>query len=762
MPPRATVRARLALALAVLVALAASAGVRWRLDDRTPGPTPATWTVSDPDSLYHARRVERALAEPGLPAAHDARLNHPEGARIPWPPYYDALLAGALGPFLPPEDRPAERRGAIERGVGSAPFLVGVLTTLVVLLAGRALAGTGAGLAAATLHALCLASVAYSRLGNGDHHAFHALLSALVLTLLSAALRGERLARARWSLGGGALLGVLLGLAMGAWVGALLLMVLVDAVLGLLLLAHARRALPGLPAFGLTLHAAALATLLPAILQSPWKEELPWLVVNLSWFHAAYLGAGVLVFAPPALLPGTDRLRRLHPALVVAALALVTAVSALLDAGPVPGLREGFAWVTRENTFMSGIAESRPLLGPGAAPGELFELLGHGIVLLPLAWLAMLLRLRRGGARELLPWVVAVPPMALQAAQQARFADALAAPAAVTLAWAGGALARRLLPGRGPAVRALPLVALAALAQLSALGHLAETDPARAPEERRDRARRGLCEWIAEHAPGTGEAVLANWSLGHELEWAAQRPTVATNFGSYVGRRGFLAPARVLLARDPAQAETLLAEFDARLVLVTAFLPGALDGWLRAGPAEWRERYLGEDAQGRPALRRAWYESLGGRLVHGGHPRVPAGEPRADSVDFLRLLHASPTVVRRSPISPWAGPTPYGWVWERVAGATVVLEAEPGAACSLEVELEYPGPDGAPLERVRYLRRGEANDAGRCRLRLPYATTGPNGDGRVRSARWRAGAREGELRVSEEAVREGRYLLVGR
>ena len=44
------------------------------------------WVTTDPDSLYHMRRVDRVLSE-GLPVAgSDAYLNFPEGSAIPWPP----------------------------------------------------------------------------------------------------------------------------------------------------------------------------------------------------------------------------------------------------------------------------------------------------------------------------------------------------------------------------------------------------------------------------------------------------------------------------------------------------------------------------------------------------------------------------------------------------------------------------------------------------------------------------------------------------
>jgi hypothetical protein len=235
---------------------------------------------------------------------------------------------------------------------------------------------------------------------------------------------------------------------------------------------------------------------------------------------------------------------------------------------------------------------------------------------------------------------------------------------------------------------------------------------------------------------------------------------VATNFGSYVGEEGFLAPARFFLALDPARAEALLIERGARFVLHSCSLSSALPGWLAAGDADWRGRFLVQDDVGDGSLLPAWYESVGGQLLNGGFPRVPRGGERADSLDFLRLVHVSPTILRSSPLSSWRGPTPYGWVWEQVAGARVELGGANGELATVEIQLEYRGQSGELLQTLPFLARARVGPDGRAHLRVPYATRAPNGDGLVRGARWAVGERRGSLDIDEDDVRLGRRVVV--
>src|SRR5688572_8938845 len=107
-------RAGLALLLAILVA-SVSWFAREAQNRRVVLPERGGWITTDPDSQYHMRRLERALDEGGEVAQVDPRLNAPEGAAIPWPPYYTRVLQATLAPFAPEEGRASW----IERNVGS-------------------------------------------------------------------------------------------------------------------------------------------------------------------------------------------------------------------------------------------------------------------------------------------------------------------------------------------------------------------------------------------------------------------------------------------------------------------------------------------------------------------------------------------------------------------------------------------------------------------------------------------------------------------
>ncbi len=787
--------------LAALCVVLCSAAPRLILADTTTHKSGA-WSVSDPDSLYHARRVERALLEEGLPAATDPFLNFPEGAAVPWPPYYDQLAAWVLGPFVrggaqgagrdrvgsalgSPVANPVESaerntealpapsqqlakdsarqklgidRGALERGVGRLPFLFGVLTSLLAFAAARQIAGTLAGFSAGCLHALAMGSIVYSRVGNGDHHAFYAMLSGAILWGMSFALQGKRLNNKRQALALGVGLGTLIGLAMGSWVAALLLVLLIDGLFAVLLFLQGRTPRAGLAHFGLSLHATALLVILPAVLQSPWKAEFPWMVVNLSWFHPTLLGLGALVFVPLFFIKDQPRLVSSYPWMVGAGLLLLALCSLLIEAGPLDGIREGFAWVSRQDSFMAHIDESRPLFGEGAVPDGVSIYLGGFFWLIPIAWLFACVRILKGACLQLLPWVVALPALLFQALGQVRFTDTLIGPAGVLVAWF---VVTQLPWSRLRKLQAMAVPAailMVGLSQASTCLRLGERLAGGQEDPRPKRARRELCEWIAINRPNPNSAVLAPWALGHELEWIAQRPSVATNFGSYVGLEGYLSPGRFFLSLDPAEAEAVLLERQADLVVLGCGLSSSLPGWIQAGPKQWHERYYRLDTAGDGQLLAAWFESVGGQLLNGGHGRVPRGTERGDSLNFLRLLHASPILLAQSPISDWKGPAPYGWVWERVRGAQVSFEGEPGTPVSVAIELAYPGRANQPEQSQTFLARGTISQDRHAKLRVPYNTLERNGDGRVVGAQWSQGATSGSLRIPERAVLEGLAL----
>jgi asparagine N-glycosylation enzyme membrane subunit Stt3 len=760
-PPPAT-RRRGAVAIALALVLGLSWLMRETQDQRVELPGRHGWFTTDPDTQYHLRRVERVLRS-GLPVAErDDYLNFPDGSAIPWPPYCTLLAYGLLGP-LAPED-PGALHAWTEMHVASLPLLFGVLTSLVVAVAGWRLAGWAGALLAGSTHALSLASIATSKSGNGDHHAWIALLWAALLLCLSTGFARGALERARAGFFWGAAAGVLAGVALGSWVASLLYVIPVQLCLGWLVIVHSREPRPGLPALGFAFHVAALLVLLPAVLTSPWRETQPWLVVNLTWFHPVFLLLGALVFAPLFALRSRSRILALYPAAVACALALLGLFVARSSSAPAAGIREGFEWLRRTDAFMGAVWESRGLLGPGAAFNA-FEVLGAGIVLLPFVWAGAAWLAFRGRRVELLPWVVGILVLAPQTARQVRFADAFVVPMSVLLAWgcvtalSSPAVQRRLAGKR--LLRRLPAGALFVLI-LAGVGLAQRESVARTwrelssprtglpPGERPSAlAVRGMCEWIREHTPAPPDyAVLALWHWGHTIEWAAERPTVATNFGFYVGEEGFRTPSRFFLAEDPALGEALLEKRRARYVLVTSDLSGALPAQVASAAPERAHRYFSGDAASGIQIKMEWFRTLGARLLFDGRVYSFEGE-LGRPLDFLRLVHVSP--LRDSRYQLRGKPSPYGWVWEHVPGAILEARGSPGEELRAELSLRY----ATGHYELAWSDRVRADSTGTARLRIPYATEGSNGDGVASGPlHWTFGDREGTLRIPQRAIYE--------
>ena len=756
----------LSLLLILVVALGLSAISRISQHRRVQFADRENWVTTDADSLYHMRRVQRALDEESV-AGSDEYLNYPDGSAIPWPPYYAQLGAALLSPFAP-EDAEA-RRIFIEEAVATLPLIFGILATLVAACAGFLLAGRAGALVAGTYHALCHVGIAYSKLGNGDHHSFVSLVSGLTLLVVTWALVGNHLQRPRAATGLGVLVGALVGVLLGTWVGGMMYVVQLEILLGWLILRQSREPRAGLAHFGLGLHVAALMTLLPAVLASPWRETQPWIAVNISLFQPAFLALAGAVFVPLFFLrAGSSALRR-YPWIVAVVLAGLGCILAFADIAAARGLREGFAWASKTNEFMAGIKESRSLLALDADPSAVYEL-GWALWLLPLVWAAAAWQALRRGRGELLIWIIALPLLGLQAAQQARFAESLVLPLAVVLGW--GAARLLSLEGQGPIasvagkLRRVPgiVAALAGLSLVSlchassvalTLGRLGEgPQPALRSSSVATIATRRMAEWIRQNTPSPADyCVLANWGAGHTIEWAADRPTVATNFGSYVGVDSYRDPSRFFMEEDPGAAQALLERRRARYVLLTSEHPDHLNSMIALSSPERRGRWVGTSSADEGRVLPGWFRTIGARLMFDG---AVFRDPSTAPLDFMRIVHISPL---RDPNRSLRGPadiSPAGWVWERVAGARIEAQGAPGEEFELSIDIAFP----TSRRPVRWAVRAQADEAGRIRLRAPYATLAPNGDGIVRSARWTLGSRGGELRITEDAVLQGQRVVL--
>ncbi len=722
----------------------------------------ADYYSADPDSHYHMRRLDLALQNLGAVSTRDPLLSFPDfedqgGAPIPWPRLYTRVLHGFLSPFAPPE--PAARTAFVEQNVARAPQLLGALTSFLVALAAYGFAAKSkrwsgqfrsntavaisAALGAGLYHAFCFASLRYTRLGNGDHHAWVALLQWSMLWIVATSLAPTRLRSMGRSWLAGCAAGVLAGAALSSWVAALLWIGLVDLALAWRMFTVRPSAVRGLGGVGVAFHLAALFVILPEVAGSPFDSTQ---IINLSAFHIGFLGLGALVCLPLVLLGGRATPAGIQPAEVGIpseprpALRLypriLCGVFVLSAVGCFSGdlgrsLREGIEWATGTNHFMGYIYESQPL-GWGLIGGLDASVywLGWGLLAVPIA----LFTLARRSGGDSVPIVIVLVAQLGLALTQRRFAMELAAP----LSFALGLMLATALANwtrRAPAIG----WGLAILVPL--LCHSATVDatlrrgngqvPQESAAQQRERGLRGLCRWLGE-TDARSEAVLAQWDLGHMVEWGAGRPTLANNFGLYLGEDSFLDPWRFLMQTEFDRAEQLCEQRRVGHVLLAS---------------DWERNW---DTMGRV---------LGGELglSHGGLSLVRRLLPLKD--EHLAAAMPQPGFLRLVALGELA-PTgePSGWVWEVVRGAVLEVEGDPGQVLRGMVRRQFRDIPGERKKDYVWLGAALVDASGRARLRVPWSTEDESSGRAAGPLEWAVGERAGSVHVPLDAVLGGGAL----
>lgn len=650
-----------------------------RLEGEQRLPSGSQVLIDDPDAAYHLRRVSIALARGAVPE-FDRALNHPEGSAVPWPRSFDAALAWWAARRLPPraEGQLAGRSEAdLERLLAALPPWLGALGALAVAWAALQFARPGAGalerhglaLLAGALYAASPISVWYAGYARVDHHVASALLLALAVGAAQrAAVARELTAALVW----GSATGFALGCGLLCFLGSA---VSVAGILLALYLSALRCPGPeGRPARLAGLLAAACAALVvaPAAQASPWNLYQPGSLINLSLGVPRALVAAVLPFLALELTARLGRGRVFGALLSLAAVALAV----VLLPGFLAGARAGFAWASRQNQFMDVVEESRPLLAPGWI-GALRDL-GAWSLAAPLLVPALLFMAWRGrpAAAVLLPQLVLLGSSTLA---QRRFGDACAVPLSIATALVSVAAAQALWqPGRRPRFLALLPVALPLLALGLTLSALIAARPSaeevadlRAWRLERLALLQGLREPLAaasalDPLAGDRGAVLSSWSLGHLIEYHGQRPTIATNFGSFVGEANFEAHARALLARDGAAFLDALRDLDVLFVALTPRMCGELASLARiAGldPAE-RAQFFERGARGKSFGRRAQESALFRLALHDLAPGARLLElPDGRALELVARTERAeaPDGRRAGPGSPGSGPVMSLW-----------------------------------------------------------------------------------------------------
>lgn len=706
--------------------------------------------AADSDPHYHVLQAERLLAS-GLRALwRDPGLDWPFGADVPWPPLFDAILAGAARLL----HGGGVQRAGLEQASALVPVILGVATVGLVAALARVLLGRGAATGAALVFALLPAHAMYSVVGRADQHVLEILLScgvqaAFAWSWLAPTSRGRALGSVATALG--------LTLSFWTWMGSGFNLVV---PVGFACASHVL--LRGEPEVVRRIERSLLASLggaaaLLAASLAAWGAPGALHrggIQGLTGLHVALLAGGAACGA--ALLALGSVRPRSGPAARVAevsAAALLPVLAALALAPPLrEGVRVGLTALAAANPWYDDIAEFRPLLfschTPLTADLEVaLRLYGLAIPAALLSAPRLIRRWRDGADRAqvlfLALWGISFLAFALM---RRRFAPYLAVPAAL-LAWEGvraaaGALAARWFPGRR---RAAALLAGAGVVAVIAPGARGLLVAQQVPESWVTATR-----WLGAQPSRPGaEGVLGSWELGHLALYYGGKPVVVTPFGTEGGRGAMEAVARFDLG-DGGGADAALRERRVGWVMlldpvVRVRMEAALLG--PASPVQaHRECTLAEGKV--DSLSADFLSTTAARLFYFDGLAAPERPERP--IDGLRLVYESPA-------SPGAEGRPSDQVkiYAAVPGAWIeVVGANPSQPVRATVLLRTN--QGRELA---WSTGASADALGRARLRVPYAT-GRNGA--VQASAWVLGdaGREVAVAVSEQQVQTGAAVPV--
>jgi dolichyl-diphosphooligosaccharide--protein glycosyltransferase len=681
------------------------------------------------DASYHARRALYTFENFPRILWFDSYLAWPDGAPVPMPPLYDWALGAAARAF-------GSSERVFERVLAWAPPMLGTLALLPVFAAGRRVAGPRVGLLAAAILCVLPLHAEFSRLGNADHHAWVALLSACWLALVLRSIRnGEGEGEER---GGEALAVALRAAVMMAvllsWSGSVLLIAVAE---GSLLTAWVFGG--GGRSLRIQAWAAAVASagVVPWVAMAPTPLGGAFSSTTLSWLHPTVL------IGLAGLSGGLALFERRRASRDVSERALRATTLGLLIVGILfvflplwESLAPGVRFVSGEDVWRNRNPEQQPLfydLWSGQKRiGLPHVYYGAFAYLIPLAPVAIVPLLRAVGRRPagvvLAVWYAVFGTLALL---QLRYGNDFAIPGVLTFALllngAAGWVASRLPSLRGreglvatgaaallmaPAFSAfyqkrIPSVVSKIVAAGSDVHPLASSEAL----TRLMIALRGATPETGGYLDGGRPeyGVLVRPGLGHLTLYRGRRATPAGNFGPYLDPEKLrLVMAFYFRVDSDSEALEILRTLDVRYLVTEPDYPA-------------REGFV--------------------RRLHDGNGSAEPGGPHADR---FRLVTESPA----------ASGTPGTLkVFEFVPGADVRIETAPEAEVRAEIPLVTPTG-----REFRFRTHMRASPTGLALLRLPYATSG---NGAVRALgpyRIEAAGESQQLAVSEEGVRTGHTI----
>lgn len=666
-----------------------------------------------PDSYDHLRRITLGLAQfPGIPL-FDSYYGYPVGTGFIWSPFFDYFLTFATLVSGGTTD------AAQLIGFWISPVLGGI-TAVVIYFPTTRLFGRLAGAVAAFVIALLPGHILYTFVSELDHHSVEPLL-ALAVLMSVAALQNDigtiRLKITPWFRSALCFVAVVL-----LWRGAVIFWVM--AIGGVILQVFALRAADKQAATRLGVQGACLCVsaallLVPVCLVFGGISGSGMKFNVVSWFHVVLLTCCALLFF---LLSYFDFHSKRAMKLTAIVLVLVCALFLTFGQKFLREIVGGLVVVGRGDPWLDSISELRSMLFPSGK----FTLL-HSLETLSLAyWLLpfLLWHLFREWrkSRDLktavfLVWAAALWTMPLF---RERYVHLAALPVAIGVGCAAKLLSETLAARFGKITAGMGSAFMVLILMAPVASFLVSIPNVTLPKQEIADLPAAL-RYLREKTPLTSNymypvkspeyGVLSEWSLGAYVCYLGQRPSVATNFGWET--HGLFESVSFLTTSDPLFAERILEKNQVRFLLMSNVSENLQNFRKIAEHGASIHRIESLESKFNP-LATMYY-----RLYIQDGAAYTVGDLDLPALGNYRLVYETVNGI----YDQMVGPVSYYKIFEKVKGALLQGSTKAGARVSLK--LSFRSPAGRILT---YRDWTFADQHGVYRFRVPYSTTGRNGD----------------------------------
>jgi len=518
---------------------------------------------------------------PHIPA-FDYFMNFPDGAKPPWPPLYDLLIAAVA--WTAGLGLPSQR--LVETVAAVMPPVLGALTVLPVFFFSRRLFDERIALWGAFFFSLVPGHIQYTFVGRPDHHAIEPLVlmifSLMVIISLETRSRGRH-PRLMPVLGG-----VVLAAGILVWTGSIIYLAVILFALMPLVVMHCRRGEnPAAPFRSLLLTSltAALLLSLYLVITNTWS---PYSYIDLSGFHAfllyaAALFAAVLWYASQVMHKKELSWAYLPAAIISVVVSLLVLTYVLFPAMLQPLADGVFTQIGKSAEWRKSIVESRPLFSVLTVRGYEFSIgnavnrAGWAVLLMPPALVLLFLKRNRNAMLVFFAfWSI---PFLVLALNQMRYLYYAAVPIGLLTAWLMVQAVEVNVLRKYTVVIPLAFTALFYPTFDNALYNFRESGGGSTLNPNGMDAIRTML-WIRDNTPPPIDpaspakkpdyGIMSTWGFGHEISYISQRPVVSNNFGDVLKGRGFPDSMRFYTSTSVEESYAILTDHDARYVFLAA------------------------------------------------------------------------------------------------------------------------------------------------------------------------------------------------